>query len=327
MELFASRLGEFPAAASSRVLGNAPVKRFSCIGIDGAAMLALIVVASMLTLLSGCVQDSYHYGIRNPDRISKLPRSSNLITVGGHHPNVDRLETVVKYPGRKFREWFPSEDPLKQLPVEQQQLITVQKASDYLDANGLQGVYVDVREYNPKVQWERLKSNDRISPFWKYTGGTLYHAGYCVLPGRAFGFDNYNPFTNTLSINSLSPPRSVFHAGYVKKVYEQKYPGTYVAMNWLPILPLVRDTSVSNDVLTYARAERDWELEKGLYPQVYARLGGDAVSQATSWIPGMAYMPFYTSPLLTGAGRVAGRLTGQAVAERESKEANASTIR
>ncbi|MEQ1829891.1 MAG: hypothetical protein ABL921_28270, partial [Pirellula sp.] len=269
-------------------------------------------------LLAGCVQDSYHYGISRPERIPYLPRTPNLISVGGHHPNVDRVERVVKFPGEKFREWFPSDEPDATLPLETKQLKTVQKASDYLDTNGLKGVYIDIREYNPREQWNRLKDNERVSPFWKYTGGTLYHIGYCVLPGRAFGYDIYNPYTNTLSINSVSPPRSVFQAGYVKKIYEQKYPGTYVATNWLPILPLVRDTAISNDVLTYARATQDWELERGLYPQVYGRLGSDAVSQATSWIPGMAYMPFYTAPLLQGAGRVTGTLTGKAVAEKQA---------
>jgi hypothetical protein len=181
-------------------------------------------------------------------------------------------------------------------------------------------LYIDVHEYNPSQQWERLLNNDRISPGWKYTFGSAYHLGYTLLPGRAFGYDQYNPFTNTLSINSTNPGRALFNAGYVKKIYDQRYPGTYVAANWLPILPLVRDVAVSNDVLTYSHFKQDWRLKSELYPQVYSRLGGDVVSQATSLIPSMAYMPFYMSPILTGSGRVVGRTTGKWIANQSDEE-------
>jgi hypothetical protein len=289
----------------------------------------LLAWIGLICLPIGCVQDHYQYGISRQELTPRLPRTPNLITVGGNHPRIDSIERVVKYPGKKFAEWFPSNDPFHSLPVEARQLKVVQTASDYLDSNGLKGVYLDVREYNPREQWNRLLNNDRVSPFWKYTGGTLYHIGYCVLPGRAFGLDSYNGFTNTLSVNSLSPPRALFHAGYVKKLYDQRYPGSYMAMNWLPVMPLIRDTSVSSDVLTYSRAIQDSNLENQLYPQVYGRLGGDAVSQATSLIPGMAYMPFYMSPILTGTGRIAGRITGRAIADNRTKyvarNENAST--
>ena len=269
----------------------------------------------MLVVMPGCVSDAYHYGISRQELLPRLPLTPNRITVGGKHPNIDAIEQTVRYPGKVFQEWFPSNDPDEQVPMDVRQLKVVQSASDYLDENGLKGVYIDVREYNPREQWNRLRSNTRVSPFWKYTGGTLYHAVYCVLPGRAFGYDQFNGFTNTLSINSLSSPSAVFQAGYVKKIYDQRYPGTYIAMNWLPIFPLFRDTSISNDVLTYARARQDWKLEKNLYPQVYGRLGGDVVSQATTLIPGMSFMPIYAFPLLTGAGSAAGAATGKAIAD------------
>jgi hypothetical protein len=286
------------------------------------AMFAWICACSL-----GCVNDTYQFGISRAALASRLPRTPNLITLGGHHPRIDSIERVIDFPGKKFREWFPSEDPDLLLDPTTRQLKVVQSASDYLDANGLKGVYIDVREYNPSEQWNRMLNNDRISPFWKYTGGSLYYLGYCALPGRALGWDNYNAFTNTLSINSESPSSSVFHAGYVKKIYDQKYPGTYIAMNWLPILPLIRDSSVSSDVLTYARTIENWELERGLYPQVYGRLGGDVVAQATSLIPGIAYMPFYTAPLLTGAGHVAGRVTGRTIAENRIATQRMNVVR
>ncbi len=282
------------------------------------ARLLLALAIFGLVSGSGCIQKTYRYGIANQELLATLPQTPNLITVGGHHPRIDSIEQTVQYPAKVFRRWFspskPFEDP------DTLRLQAVQSATDYLDDNGLKGVYVDVREYNPREQWNRLQNNRNISPFWKYTGGSLYHVGYCVLPGRAFGVDSYNGFTNTLSINSTSPANSLLRAGYVKKLYDQRYPGTYIAANWLPILPLVRDASIANDVLTYARLKQQWPVEKDLLPQVYAQLGGDTVSQATSLIPGFAYMPFYLKPVLSGAGRVAGGVTGKAVANRREKQ-------
>ena len=285
----------------------------------------LAFAISIVVVTSGCIQKSYRYGISNQELLTRLPQTPNLITVGGNHPRIDSIERTVQYPAKVFRRWFPSSKPAED--PDALRLQAVQSATDYLDDNGLKGVYVDVREYNPREQWTRLQNNRSISPFWKYTGGTLNHVGYCILPGRAFGRDSYNGFTNTLSINSISPAQSLLEAGYVKKLYDQRYPGTYLTANWLPILPLVRDSSVASDVLTYARVKQQWPLEKDLLPQVYAQLGGDAVSQATSLIPGVAYMPFYFKPLLSGAGRAVGVVTGNAVAKRREKQLSKSINR
>ena len=276
-----------------------------------------ISVATLL-LLSGCIQKNYRYGIANQDLYATLPRTPNLITVGGHHPRIDSIERTVQYPRKLLRNWFPPSQGQENPEV--LRLQAVKTATDYLDDNGLKGVYVDVREYNPHEQWNRLQNNKRISSFWKYTGGTLYHVGYCVLPGRALGMDSFNGFTNTLSVNSTSSANSMLHAGYVKKLYDQRYPGTYIAANWLPIVPLFSDASVASDVVTYARLKQNWPLEKELIPQVYAQIGGDTVAQATSLIPGVAYFPFYFRPALTAAGSAAGSVTGTAVAKQREKQ-------
>jgi len=275
----------------------------------------LLLSLAAISLASGCIQKTYRFGIGNEERLATLPRTPNLITVGGDHPRIDSIERTVQYPRTVFRKWFPPSTP--QADPTTQRLKAVQTATDYLDDNGLKGVFVDVREYNPREQWSRLQNNKLVSPFWKYTGGTLYHVGYCVIPQRAFGMDSYNGFTNTLSINSTSSSTSLLRAGYVKKLYEQRYPGTYIAVNWLPIMPLFRDSAVASDVLTYTQVKEKWPLEKDLLPEVYGQLGGEAISQATSFVPGM---PFYFRPLLTGAGKAAGGATGRVVAKQREKQ-------
>ncbi len=315
-----NREGEAPAELQTRWFGrslNLPSNQ----GV-GQLPLARIIGWNFLILasISGCVSDTYRYGISRKESLTRLPSTPNAIVVGGHHPNIDAMERMVQYPGKVIRKWFPSKHPEAQEARDLRQLQVVQSASDYLDDNGLSGVNIDVREYNPKAQWNRLKSNTRIAPLWKYTGGTFYHLGYCVFPGRAFGFDHYNGFTNTLSINSLSSASAVFQAGYVKKIYDQRYPGTFIAMTFMPIVPIISDSSVSSDVLSYARAREDWKLEKELYPQAYGRLGAGVVSTGASLVPGGIVLPFYTKPFLTRAGSAAGAATGKAIADNRERQ-------
>ncbi len=84
----------------------------------------------------------------------------------------------------------------------------------------------------------------------------------------------------------------MYEAAEAKIIRNQKLPGTYAAAQYLPIVPLLHDVRVANDVLSYARVRQEWEFEKELTPSIYARFGADAVSQATSLVPGAAYMPF-----------------------------------
>lgn len=273
----------------------------------------------LVICLGGCVRDSYTYGISKKELLPKLPVTPNQIQFGGHHPRIDKIEKVVSYPKVALARWVPEFAPKPPAEVEEARMRTIQTASDYLDANGIKGLNIDVREYSPSQQWARLRANERIAPFWKYTGGTVNHAIYCVMPRRAFGFDYYDAYTNTLSINSTSPSRAIFQAGFAKDNYDRHYPGTYMALNHLPVVPLVRDVRIASDVLTYSHIRGDWETEKNLYPEMYGQLGGDTVSQATSLIPEMAFMPFYTVPILTGVGAIAGTATGKAMARYEEK--------
>ena len=76
---------------------------------------------------------------------------------------------------------------------------------------------------------------------------------------------------------------------------------------------------------SYARAKQDWKLERNMYPEVYGRMGGDLVSQATSFIPGAAYLPFYTRPLLSRAGNIAGSASGEVIARQKEKQITAQS--
>ncbi len=271
-------------------------------------------VLILVSTLSGCARSTYHYGLTNRSEPKPTLDSVNPLVFGGEHPKLDRLERRLHYPIDKIKRWFPRRDA----NVEPQELRrqATYKAQEYLVLNELSDVNIDVREYDPATQWQRLKENDRIHPFWKYTSGTLAHLKYAWLPGRVFHYDDYNPYTNTLYVNSTSPATAVHQAAEAKIIRNKKLQGTYLAAQYLPIVPLIHDVRVANDVLSYARVRQEWEFEKQLTPSIYASFGADAVSQATSLVPGAAYMPFYYKPLLSLAGSAAGGVTGRAVVKQ-----------
>ncbi|MGN6546168.1 MAG: hypothetical protein ACTHK7_14030 [Aureliella sp.] len=277
------------------------------------------VLAIALALGAGCASPTYHYGLKRPDRPQPDLAEVNPITFGGEHPRLDRCERVVQYPIETLKSWFRRRDVPPPDPAEQRRE-AIYKAQEYLVLNELPDVQIDVREYDPAEQWQRLRANRRIHPAWKYTLGSISHLTYAWLPGRVFHYDSYNPYTNTLSINSTAPSMAVYEAAEAKIIRDRRRPGTYLAACYLPVFPLLNDVRVANDVLSYARVQQEWELEKELYPQIYSAFGRDLVAQATSVVPGTSYVPFYYKPLLLVGGRAAGNTTGHAVLKEREME-------
>ena len=278
------------------------------------ALVWLVIISAHLT--SGCVRNHYQYGLGKQfePNTSELP---NPLTTGGReHPRLDRMERVVQYPIKALKKWFrdpkkPEDDPV----VLQEQTLHV--AQQYLAKNELQDVYIDIRQYDPKTQWARIKANPRISPFWKYTGGALNVATYSIFPGRVFHFDTYDPFSNTLSINSSNPNSSLYQAGMCKEYRSKYFQGTYAILQKAPFVPIVQNTRVTSDVLTYARVHDLWEFEKQLYPTAYANLASSIVSEGFLFVPRSMGLPFYTSPLASMAAGAVGGASGYLVAKQQ----------
>jgi hypothetical protein len=108
--------------------------------------------------------------------------------------------------------------------------------------------------------------------------GTLSLIGYTLLPGRLFGRDNYNPYTNSVYVYSDIPALGMEAAAYAKDVQSRQYPGTYAAANSLPLLSIWHETINTQDTLAYLEANgNDRQQQEGvrvLYPNYGASIGG-----------------------------------------------------
>ena len=296
---------------------------------------ATLLICFFWTTFVGCASDAYRYGFEKTNLANQpiSDVSSATILVGGEKPKVDRIEKIVQTPRRMVRRWFrlPVPDPSE---AELQREEAVYLADAYLASNGISDLNIDVRVYDPKLQWQRLKENRQISPLWKFTGGTIGWLRYTILPMRAFHTDHYDPFTNTLHLNSARPLQALYESGLAKEYRQERRlgpldigTGIYAMMQYVPFVPLLHNARASSDVVTFAHVHLNEDLESELYPMVYGRLGSTAVSETLSVVTLSPSAPIYTTPLLRVTGGIAGRLTGKAVLlERNRKKSEIASV-
>lgn len=154
---------------------------------------------------------------------------------------------------------------------------TQEQLKRYLAARGLNDVKVRVNQYDPVGEWKRLVGNEAIHPGWKYTVGALAVTRYSLLPGRVFGGDDYNPFTNSISLYSDRASIALREGARAKRTNESEYRGLYSATNYLPGSPLWVDPNAVREVMAYAQETNQRTLQRESYlvllPASGARLG------------------------------------------------------
>lgn len=258
----------------------------------------------------GCAVTPYRYGQFHTPRSGDKPSAEITIVYGRPHKGLDGLAWLVGLPPRLLS--MHPDINSHSLSDE-----TAEQLKTYLQDNDLSDVFVRVNQYDPAGEWRRLRENTQISPGWRYSVGALGLVVYTVLPGPVFGGDLYNPFTNSLYINSDVPAVVLTEAAYAKDVHSRRLPGVYATINEFPVLALWRHTNAINDVLGYAMAEDDWEVEREVYRVVYPQMGVHAALGGHAAASLGAAMPLFTTPLLAVGGALAGHAVGQtAIAQR-----------
>lgn len=257
----------------------------------------------------GCATTPYRYG-HFRDRGAELPAQAEIV-YGEPNPTLDRMAWVVALPARLLQ-LHPKVNSHSVSPE------TTEELQTYLQENEITDVLVRVNQYDPAGEWRRLRLNTRIAPGWRYTFGTASVIGYTIIPGRVFGGDAYNPFTNSLYVNSDVAAMLISEAAYAKDVHSRSLPGTYAAINEFPVLTLWRHTNAVNDTLGYALKNDDWELERETYRTVYPLMGIHAALGGQSAASHVAAIPMITIPISVVGGAVAGHTVGQTtIAQRE----------
>ena len=261
----------------------------------------------MLLLASGCVTAPYQYGHFAQVVGEEEKPSEAVVDVGIPNKALDRVGWVFGLPSRIF----PLHKGVNNHLVSDE---TRDRVTDYLRENDLTDVRVRINHYDPADEWRRLRANRRIAAGWRYTGGVFCYLHYTLLPGRVFGGDWYNPYSNSLYLNSDVQALVLHEAAYAKDVHSRSLPGTYATINHVPLLWLWRQSVCVNEILSYARNEGDWEIEKQTYHVVYPLIGAQT---GASFSP---LAPFGYDPLLGLGGALVGHATGRTFAAYRERE-------
>lgn len=271
----------------------------SCQRAPAARRIQLTLGCIALLCSSGCASGTYRYGRFHPGQPDGVDLQPVVVEQGKPHKLFDRLGWLVGLPSRVMTA-SPKASNHDVSPE------TIEKVKTYLEQNDMTDVTVAVNDYDPQGQWRRLRENDRIDPFWRYSVGTLSWLGYAMFPYRVFGGDEYNPFTNTLNLTSDVPSLVLAEAAYAKDIHAQTHPGAYATVGDLPLVSTWRQVRATNDVLGYARDQHDWDGEKQAYHVLYPHIGSTAFGPAAHFVP-------VAGPFLSAGGALVGHATGRTV--------------
>ena len=267
----------------------------------------------MACLSSGCISGNYRYGLTRNGSAEPVGASANKLNISFGEPpaHLARVEKVVQFPRDTIRKLRgrPQLEPDALLARRSE---AVDHAEEFLLANGLDELYIDVRTYDPREQWQRLRRNERVSPLLRYTSGSLSWLRYTLLPRTVFRSDHFDPFTNTLSLNSDDPARAIIESARAKEFQRERPigPGAYATLQFVPLVPLIHETRAASDALSYSQHHLEGHLLDQLYPLAYARIGSAAVSETLSVVTLSPGTPFLVQPLLIGSGNLTGRSLG-----------------
>ena len=163
-------------------------------------------------------------------------------------------------------------------------LETEQNLAQYLQANGLVSTKVRINQYDPLGEWRRLGANKEVGAGWRYTVGAFDTLVYTLVPGRLFGADRYNPYTDSVYIYSDIPCLAQEQASYAKLVHARPHPGTYAALTSLPVVQLWPEKQSKNDVLDYTLANGTPAQQKEATRVLYAEFGAEVGGQASIFL-------------------------------------------
>jgi len=161
----------------------------------------------------------------------------------------------------------------------------------YLASNGLEKVKVRINAYDPAGEWGRLVRNKSVAWPLRYTFGTLSCVGYTVLPGRVFGGDGYNPFTNTINLYSDVPAVALYEGGYAKDFAQKQYKGLYAVAHGIPVVGIWHGTQASADAIGYLQENGSEEEIKEGYRTLRPAYAVDASHSLTAVAGGMVVLP------------------------------------
>lgn len=268
----------------------------------------LIILGILLStyLLSGCATVPYRYD-QDIERPNTLKLRSDELQIETGRPNkfIDGLGHFVLS--------IPSKLLLLNWHVDNHNISpeTEDRLRQYLADNDLHNVKVRLNQYAPGAEWGRLFRNRSVGAGWRFTLGIISVLNYTVFPGRLFGGDEYNPYTNTIHLYSDHSAISLHEGGHAKDFAKRKYKGTYSALRMLPFVPLYQEASATGDTIGYLRERELVQEEKDAYKVLYPAYGTYVGGEVLWWVQWWVDLPFWAGYAVRYGSAIPGHIIGR----------------
>ncbi|MFO0011133.1 MAG: hypothetical protein ACK553_00160 [Planctomycetota bacterium] len=245
---------------------------------------------------------------QHPPSPSLLEANTTPIERGKPRPIVDAVGYVFGIPS-KILLWNSRIENHRISPETESTL------RDYLASNQLDHVKVRLNQYRPFDDFRRLTANQDVAWPWRYSLGVFSVLGETLIPGRLFGTDHFNPYTNTIHLYSDVPAIALHEAAHAKDFARRTYPGTYAFAYGLPIVPLYHESIASAEVIAYLEALGRPDLQREAYHVLYPAYG-TYVGGALGFAHPPATAPIYYGSVI--GGHLAGRLQSRTIPDSPS---------
>lgn len=223
-----------------------------------------VVVLVLSFALAGCASTPPYTGIGPHPQISR-----------GHSvPPIDVLGNILSLPW-KLLFWSWKLDRHSISPETENYLRA------YIDdpRSKATDTHFSLNEYAPGRDLQRLVSNRKVAwPYRLLLGLPETLIRDLLLPGRLFGGDHYNPFTDTVSIFSDHPAIALHEAGHVHDFNSQKHKGTYAVFRYFLFFTLHQEMEATSEAIEYFQNQGDRDQELRAYKILYPAFGSYAGS-------------------------------------------------
>ncbi len=146
----------------------------------------------------------------------------------------------------------------------------------YLDKRSveLNDLRVQINEWAPHKDLARLWRYKRVAwPYRLLLGLPVTLISEVLIPGRIFGGDHYNPFTNTVHLYSDLAPIALHEAGHAYDFSQRRYRGTYALLRILPGADLYQEFKATDEAIDYSITIEDRKTELQGYKILYPAYG------------------------------------------------------
>lgn len=150
----------------------------------------------------------------------------------------------------------------------------------YIDApqSVTEDTHFSLNEYAPGRALKRLVTNRKVAwPYRLIIGLPVTLIIDVLLPGRLFGGliggDNYNPYTDTVSIYSDLPSVALHEAGHAHDFNTKRFKGTYALVRLIPFVDLYQEFQATDEALGYLIETGEQQEELAAYKVLYPAFG------------------------------------------------------